>query len=198
MKVYSLVTALVTTSLLSSNLSAQNHLYIDVHHMEPGKVTYAAVQDAHKKDLAIEKKFGVHFIKFWVDEKEGNVYCLSTAPDSLSVRHTHALAHGLLPDQVFQVTTGANAPAKKGMDYYLDIHELGAGNVTPQSVAAVHKKDLAVQGKYGVNLINYWVDVKDGRVLCLSQAPNSAAMLNTHKEAHGMMPVSIEKVKQGN
>jgi len=54
----------------------------------------------------------------------------------------------LLADQVFQVTTGVNAPAKKGMDYYLDYTiELGAGNVTSQSLRKVHKKDLAVQSK---------------------------------------------------
>jgi hypothetical protein len=198
MKVFSLVTAFVATSLLSSSLSAQDHLFIDVHHMQPGTVTYAAVQDAHKKDLAAEKQYGVHFLKFWVDEKEGTVYCLSSAPDSISIRNTHALAHGMLPDKVFEVTDGAYAHAKKGMPYFLDIHELGPGNVTAKDVADAHKKDLAVQGKYGVNLINYWVDEKDGRVMCLAQAPDSAALVATHKEAHGLIPVSVENVKQGN
>ena len=81
--------------------------------------------------------------------------------------------------------------------YYIDVHHLGAGKVTAKDVAGAHQKDLAVQSKYGVNFVNYWVDEKDGRVVCLSQAPNADAVLNTHKEAHGLAPVSIEKVTQG-
>ncbi|HEY4063054.1 MAG TPA: DUF4242 domain-containing protein [Puia sp.] len=206
MKTSSFTTAFVAACLLSSHLSAQttemdttkskNHLYIDVHHLEPGKVTYAAVEEAHQKDLAAEKQYGVSFIKFWVDEKEGNVYCLSSAPDSESIRKTHAAAHGLLPEQVYQVTSGTPA-SYTGKDFFLDVHELGAGNVKAKDVAAAHQKDLAVQKKYGVSFINYWVDEKDGRVICLSQAPDSAAVVATHKEAHGLIPVSVEKVKQG-
>ena len=36
---------------------------------------------------------------------------------------------------------------------YIDIHYLGAGNVTAEAVADAHKKDLEVQGQYGVNFI---------------------------------------------
>jgi len=199
-----LTTALTVNVFLSSPVSAQTsvakparHYYIDVHHLGAGKVTAKDVAGAHAKDLATEKKYDVRFLKYWVDEKEGNVYCLSSAPDAESITKTHKEAHGLLPDQTFMVTDGQAAKAKKGMDYYLDVHELGAGKVTAKDVAGAHKKDLAVQGKYGVNLINYWVDEKDGKVLCLAQAPSAEALINTHKEAHGLIPVSVEKVKQG-
>ena len=33
--------------------------------------------------------------------------------------------------------------------------------------------------------------------MCLSQAPDSTAIIQTHKEAHGLIPDHIEKVKQG-
>lgn len=188
----------VITCVFSTRLLAQNtNYYIDVHHLGAGKVTAAAVADAHKKDLAIENKYGVHFIKYWVDESAGNVYCLSSAPDTMDIRKTHAEAHGLLPDQIYLVTAGTEAMAKEGKDFYLDVHELGAGNVKAADVAAAHQKDLAVEKKYGVNFINYWVDEKDGRVVCLSQAPDSTAVINTHKEAHGLLPAYVEKVKQG-
>jgi len=188
----------VITCALSSTLKAQTtNYYIDVHHLGAGKVTAAAVADAHAKDLAVEKKYGVQFIKYWVDESAGTVYCLSSAPDTSDIRKTHAEAHGLLPDQIYMVTAGKASKAKGANDFYLDVHELGAGNVKAADVAAAHQKDLAVQKKYGVNFINYWVDEKDGRVVCLSQAPDSTAVVNTHKEAHGLLPVSVEKVKQG-
>ena len=175
----------------------QENLYMDVHRLGAGKVTAAAVADAHAKDLATQGKYGVHFIKYWVDEKGGNVYCLSSAPDTASIRLTHQNAHGLLPDDIFEVTDGPEAAANTGKDYFLDIHDFGAGKVAAKDVADAHQKDLATQGKYGVNFINYWVDEGQGHVFCLSQAPDSAAVMKTHKEAHGLLPVRMLHVKQG-
>jgi hypothetical protein len=171
-------------------------LYIDVHDLEPGKVKFADVLAAHQKDLATENKYGVNFIKFWVDEKKGKVYCLSTAKDTQSIRQTHAEAHGLLPTAIYKVSEGKQAGIISGQHFFLDVHQLGAGNVTAAAVAGAHAKDLAVQKKYGVNFINYWVDEKAGTIFCLSQAPDSNAVINTHREAHGLLPVSVLEVKQ--
>jgi hypothetical protein len=33
--------------------------------------------------------------------------------------------------------------------------------------------------------------------MCLAQAPNADSVINTHKEAHGLLPVKVDKVKQG-
>jgi hypothetical protein len=200
---------LSASSIVSSHLSAQTamtnttgpaagqHLFIDVHRLEPGKVTYEAVAGAHAKDLSVQEKYGVHFLKFWVDEDKGLVYCLSSASDTASIRKTHAEAHGLLPAEIYRVTDGQEASLKEGNSFFLDIHELGAGKVTAKDVAAAHQKDLAVEQKYGVNFVNYWVDEKKGLVFCLSQAKDSASVVNTHKEAHGLVPVSVLKVKPG-
>jgi Protein of unknown function (DUF4242) len=193
------VTVLIAATVLSLRLAAQDstQLYIDVHHLGPGKVTAAAVAAAHQKDLAVEKKYNVQFIKYWVDVEKGDIYCLSSAPDPQAIRSTHAEAHGLLPDEIYKVSQGQAAMIKGNNNLYLDIHELGPGNVTAAAVAAAHQKDLAVEQKYGVNFINYWVDEKSGTVLCLSQAPDSTAVVNTHREAHGLIPVSVVKVQQG-
>jgi len=215
MKVFSILTIFAAFNLISGNLAAQSNaiasladkptkhksgsknLYFDVHHIGAGKVTAEAVAQAHAKDLATEKKYGVHFIKYWVDEKEGNVYCLASAPDTQSIRKTHGEAHGLLPQEIYKVTAGQESFATEGKVYFLDVHELGAGKVTAKDVAAAHQKDLAVGPKYGVNFINYWVDTKQGIVVCLSQAPDSNSIRNAHREAHGLLPSYIEEVKQG-
>jgi hypothetical protein len=181
----------------SADTTATKDLYIDVHQLEPGKVTYEAVAQAHAKDLAVEGKYGVHFLKYWVDEDKGLVYCLSSSADSASIRKTHAEAHGLLPAHTYLVTDGAAAALKGQQNLYLDIHYLGAGKVTAKDVAAAHKKDLAVQQKYGVNFINYWVNEKEGTVMCLSQAKDSTSVISTHREAHGLLPAAVMKVKQG-
>jgi hypothetical protein len=206
MKISFVFIAFVAVNLISLQLYAQSdsnqskssdNLYIDVHHLGPGKVKYEDVAKAHAKDLAVEKKYGVNFIKYWVDEKGGNVYCLSSAPDTLSIRKTHAEAHGLLPEQIYMVKSGTEGSLNDGKNFFLDVHNLGPGKVTAKDVAAAHAKDLAVEQKYGVNFINYWVNEKRGIVVCFSQAPDSLAIINTHKEAHGLVPDSIMRVQQG-
>lgn len=95
-------------------------------------------------------------------------------------------------------TTGATDPApgpKKKL--YLDVHNVGPGKVTAQAVADAHKKDLATQGKYGVDYKAYFLDEKAGKIYCVVEAPNADAALAVHKEAHGLMPDSIEEVSEG-
>lgn len=181
----------------SGSASGGKKLYMDVHYLPSGKVNFQDVANAHLKDLATQKKFGVEFIKFWVDEKKGRVYCLSSAPDTAMIVATHREAHGLLPQDILEVTAGQEADPKMDGNYYLDIHELGAGNVKAIDVAKAHEKDLAVQGNYGVNFLNYWVDEKKGIVMCLSQSPDAQKVIEAHKKAHGLIPVSVELVKQG-
>jgi len=174
-----------------------NKLYIDVHQVEGGKVKFADVAAAHAKDVAVQGKYGVKFLKYWVDESHGMIYCLSSTSDTNAIYKAHKEAHGLLPKQVLQVKDGPEALIGGKTDMYIDIHSLGAGNVTAKDVEAAHKKDVAVQGKYGVNFINYWVDEKKGIILCLSEAANADSIVHAHKEAHGLVPVSVSKVKQG-
>jgi len=181
----------------SHKTSSKNHLYMDVHQMEPGKVKFEDVAAAHQKDLATQGKYGVNFIKFWVDEKNGTVYCLSTAPDSNAVKKTHAEAHGLIPAQVYEVSSGAETPDIKPENLYFDIHYMGEGKVKAADVAEAHKKDLATEGKYDVSFINYWVDEKKGVVMCLSQAKSDKSVIKTHTEAHRLIPASVVAVKEG-
>jgi len=181
----------------SVNAKEGRKLFIDVHQLEPGKVKYEDVAKAHAKDLATEGKYGVHFIKYWVNEDKGLVYCLSSSSDMESIKKTHAEAHGLIPHVCYPVTDGMEAALKGKTNLFLDIHYLGAGKVSAKDVAEAHKKDLATQGKYGVNFINYWVNEKEGMIMCLSEAKDSSLIIKTHKEAHGLVPAKIMKVKQG-
>ena len=34
--------------------------------------------------------------------------------------------------------------------------------------------------------------------MCLAQAKDSNALIQTHKEAHGLLPARVSKVKEGN
>jgi hypothetical protein len=79
----------------------------------------------------------------------------------------------------------------------MDVHHLGAGKVSPADVAAAHQKDLALGAKHDVKYLNYWLDPATGTVMCLSEAPNSAAALAVHQEAHGLIPDTIAEVSEG-
>jgi len=186
-----------TTYTTAQSNNYQQNLYMDIHYIPGGKVTFEDVAEAHKKDLAVEKKFGVHFIRYWVDEKNGIVYCLSSAKDAAGIREAHRLAHGLLPAEILAVTSGEEAASLNDHPFFLDIHELGPGNAGIKDVAAAHQKDLALQRAYGVTFINYWVNEKKGLVFCLSQAPAASKVLEVHRAAHGLLPKYIEQVKQG-
>jgi hypothetical protein len=69
------------------------------------------------------------------------------------------------------------------MPLYMDVHHKVDG-CTAANNAAAHKKDLEVQGKYGVSYIRYWYDEGTGKVFCLVQAPNKEAAIAVHREAH--------------
>ena len=152
-------TTAATTTPIANTSTAQMY-FIDVHDLEPGKVTFKDVEGANQKDLATQDKYGVKFMKFWVDEKKGKVYCLSQATNEISVTNTHKEAHGLITSNVYQVSSGTETVAKGNEQFFIDVHEMGAGKVAAKDVADAHTKDLAVQDKYGVNFTNYWVDEK--------------------------------------
>jgi hypothetical protein len=187
---------------ISEPVSAQKNkskdrYFMDVHKLEPGSVGYGDVAGAHELDLATQDKHDVQFITYWLDEKEGLVYCLSKADDPSHVHATHEEAHGLVPHEIYEVISGKQESYTGNGSLYLDIHDLGPGNVTAAAVEEAHQKDLAEQGKYKVNFINYWVDEKNGKVFCLSEAPSKDAVIQTHQHAHGLVPATVLTVKQG-
>ncbi len=82
------------------------------------------------------------------------------------------------------------------MPRYLDMHIVPPDQVSPEILAELHKKDLAVQGRHGVRYLKYWYDAATGRIFCHSDAPTREAALAVHREAHGMMPDEIFEVEE--
>lgn len=80
-------------------------LYMDMHRNMKG-VTAAAVAEAHAKDLKVQGKHGVHYQHYWVDEKAGTIYCLVDAPTPEAAARCHKEAHGLVADEIHEVTQG--------------------------------------------------------------------------------------------
>jgi hypothetical protein len=78
-------------------------LFMDVHNMDGG-VSAADVAKAHQADLDTQGKYGVEYKRYWVDEKAGKIFCLVEAPDAEAANTVHREAHGLVADQIFEVT----------------------------------------------------------------------------------------------
>jgi len=81
-------------------------LFMDIHHQVKG-LTAQAVEGAHKKDLQIQKKHGVNYLKYWFDEGTGKVFCLVEAPNKEAAAAVHREAHGLVADEIILVKEGA-------------------------------------------------------------------------------------------
>lgn len=78
-------------------------LFMDVHNIEGG-VGAADVAGAHQKDLETQGKFGVNYLRYWVDEEAGKIFCLVEAGDAEDANAVHREAHGLVADEIYPVT----------------------------------------------------------------------------------------------
>jgi hypothetical protein len=62
--------------------------------------------EAHAADLRTQDKFGARYLRYWVNEPEGKVFCLIEAPSAEAATAVHKEAHGLLADEIFAVEEG--------------------------------------------------------------------------------------------
>jgi len=81
-------------------------LYLDVHHKIDG-LTGEAVAGAHQKDLQVQHKYRVNYLRYWYDEGTGKVFCLVEAPSREAAAAVHREAHGLLADEIIEVKEGS-------------------------------------------------------------------------------------------
>ena len=81
-------------------------LFMDVHkHVEGADP--ADVAEAHRRDLEIQRKHGVNYLKYWHDANTGTIFCLCEAPSKEAATRVHREAHGLVADEIFEVQEGS-------------------------------------------------------------------------------------------
>ena len=81
-------------------------MYMDTHKNVPN-LTAEALAGAHQRDLEVQGKHGVNYLKYWFNEAEGTAYCLVDAPSAEAAVAVHQEAHGLVADEVVEVKEGA-------------------------------------------------------------------------------------------
>ncbi|MFC5731377.1 MULTISPECIES: DUF4242 domain-containing protein [Nocardioides] len=80
-------------------------LFMDVHTVEGG-VGIDDVVKAHQADLATQAGYDVQYLRYWVDESDGKIFCLVDAPDAETAITVHREAHGLVAQEIYPVKEG--------------------------------------------------------------------------------------------
>jgi hypothetical protein len=81
-------------------------LFTDVHRLDDS-VTIDDVAKAHMADLQHQDKYDVKYLRYWVDEAGGTIFCLAEAPSSDAAATVHREAHGLVAQDIFEVKEGS-------------------------------------------------------------------------------------------
>jgi len=76
--------------------------YMDIHKI-PGGITAEDVAKCHAEDIKVQSKYGVSYHKYWVNEKEGKIFCLCHAPNAEAAVQVHREAHGQMAEKIIQV-----------------------------------------------------------------------------------------------
>lgn len=79
------------------------------------------------------------------------------------------------------------------MPIFLDRHDLRG--LSAADIAEAHRKDLEVQGQFGVRFLTYWFDEPRGTAFCLIDAPDAATAMRVHEEAHGAVAGRVVEVE---
>ena len=79
-------------------------MYIDIHELQGA--TADAVAKAHAADMAVQKKYGVEYHKYWLNESTGKIFCLCSAPNAEAANTVHREAHGGVAQELFTVQEG--------------------------------------------------------------------------------------------
>ena len=77
-------------------------LYMDIHNLPEG-TTPEDVAKAHAKDMEIQRKYGVEYHKYWVNEDGSKVFCLAHAPNAEAAECVHREAHGMMAEKIIEV-----------------------------------------------------------------------------------------------
>ncbi len=77
-------------------------IYMDVHRNVKAQPDDVAM--AHSMDLQVQSKYNVRYTRYWHNQESACVYCLVEAPSISDAVRVHKEAHGLLADQLIEVT----------------------------------------------------------------------------------------------
>jgi class 3 adenylate cyclase len=138
---------------------------MDIHEI-PGGVSAEDVAKAHAEDVKVEHKYGVHYHKYWVNEKAGKIFCLCHAPDAEAAIQVHRQAHGMVADKIIEI----QPELAEGFLGGVEVNEAGAALVP----GATNERDP------GIRTVLF-TDIADSTTLTQALGDEAAlAMLGVH------------------
>jgi len=136
-------------------------MFIDIHDV-PG-ATADDIAKAHALDVQLQDKFGVNYFKYWVNEKNGKVFCLCTAPNAEAANAVHLAAHAATAARLMEVTPemadafmGAAEIDGSGAVLLPDTAELDPGTRTVLFTDIVGSTDMTARlgDEIAMNIVN--------------------------------------------
>ena len=82
-------------------------VFLDVPSLDD-PFTPGDVAQAHDADLRTQGTHRVSYLRYWVDEAAGKIFCLVDAPSAAVAVDVHREAHGLVAQETYQVTEGGH------------------------------------------------------------------------------------------
>lgn len=76
-------------------------MYMDIHEIKGA--TPEAVAAAHAADLKVQGQYGVEYLKYWLNDSSGKIFCLCSAPNPEAAATVHREAHGLVAEKIIEV-----------------------------------------------------------------------------------------------
>lgn len=80
-------------------------LYMDIHTVEDEAFSEIAAMQGHHRDIAVQHKFGVKSIKYFLNLTEKKVFCLLDAPNKKACVDLHMAAHGIGACNVIELSS---------------------------------------------------------------------------------------------
>jgi hypothetical protein len=120
-------------------------IYLDYHQLEG--ITIDKIRAAHQGDIAHQKKHGVKFIQYWMNEKNATVFCLVEGPNSEACQACHLEAKNGTPCNIqeveplfFRTFMGEGRPIDRDMTMF----ENGEIDPATRTIIVIYLNDTEV------------------------------------------------------
>src|SRR5215468_7133674 len=121
-------------------------LYMDIHNLAEG-TTPEDVAKAHAKDMETQRKYGVEYTKYWVNETGRKVFCLAHAPSAEAAEQVHREAHGMIPEKIIEVEP-------EGAEVFLGGTETNPAGAVLLPGAAENERDPGIRTVLFTDVVN--------------------------------------------
>ena len=74
---------------------------MDIHQLRGA--TSEDIAKAHALDVETQRKYGVEYRKYWINESAGKAFCLVHAPNAEAATRVHREAHGQMADRIIEI-----------------------------------------------------------------------------------------------